>query len=238
FNNYCLGGNFDRQYFSDRNGKKIDTYRSKIEEWKSGDRIDENTYFFLLTTLLESADKVANTASIYGAYLKHLKNTAQKDLILQAAEFHTTENKHQVFNRNCNNLIKEVEGDILYLDPPYNTRQYGSNYHLLNTIAQYDEFIPKGKTGLREYNRSCYCSKVFVKDVFEGLIRNANFKYIFLSYNNEGLMSREDIGKIMSRYGQYDLSFMDYQRFQADKTENRNYKTNRTKEYLHILEKR
>jgi adenine-specific DNA-methyltransferase len=69
------------------------------------------------------------------------------------------------------------------------------------------------------------------------LIKNANFKYIFLSYNNEGLMTESEVKGIMSTYGKYSLKTTDYQRFKADKTENRNHKATSTVEYLHILEK-
>jgi len=237
YNNYCKGGNGERQYFSDYNGKKIDAIRSKIETWKAKKKLDNNLYYFLLASLLESADKVANTASVYGAYLKALKKSAQKKLILIPADFSLNDNKHEVFNEDSNKLIKSIEGDILYMDPPYNARQYGSNYHMLNTIAKYDDFIPKGKTGLRDYNRSNYCSKSKVKQEFEDLIKNANFKYIFLSYNNEGLMRVKDVKEIMSKYGKYDLASTNYQRFKADKTENRNHKADKTEEYIHILEK-
>jgi len=237
YKNYCLGSGSKRQYFSDFNGKKIDAVRQKIENWKQNNEISENLYFFLLTSLLESADKVANTASVYGAFLKHLKKTAQKELFIEPAEFFINDKKHIVFNEDSNQLIKKIEGDILYLDPPYNTRQYGANYHLLNTIALYDNFEPKGKTGLRNYNKSQYCSKRSVKDAFEELIKNANFKYIFLSYNNEGLMSVDEVKQIMSKYGKYDLATIAYQRFRADKEENRNHKADKTEEYLHILMK-
>lgn len=191
-----------------------------------------------MASLLECADKVANTVSVYGAYLKNLKTSAQKELILQPAIFEISENPHQVFNVDSNILIHQIEGDILYLDPPYNARQYGSNYHLLNTITKYDNFIPKGKTGMRNYSKSLYCSKNFVENEFENLIKNANFRYIFLSYNNEGLMSVADVKTMMQKYGKYDLKEKDYQRFKADKTDNRNHKANFTTEYLHILEKR
>lgn len=237
YNNYCMGSGSKRQYFSDENGKKIDAIRQQIEEWKAKSEINENLYYFLLASLLESADKVANTASVYGAFLKHLKKTAQNLLILKPAEFSVNDNKHSVFNEDSNELIKKIEGDILYLDPPYNARQYGANYHLLNTIAKYDKFIPKGMTGLRNYNKSKYCSKLTVEKVFEELIKNAKFKYIFLSYNNEGLMSVQDVKSIMLKYGRYDLFTTNYQRFRADKEENRNHKANKTEEYLHIIEK-
>ncbi len=73
---------------------------------------------------------------------------------------------------------------------------------------------------------------------FENLIKNAKFQYIFVSYNNEGLMTESIVRKIMSKYGFYDIITKEYQRFKADKTENRNHKANATIEYLHILEKR
>ena len=235
FKNYCVGSGSERQYFTDHNGKKIDTMRIKIEEWKSSNIINEKTYYFLLASLLESADKVANTASVYGAFLKHIKKSAQKDLILEPADFIESKNSHKVFNEDSNTLIDKIEGDILYLDPPYNHRQYGANYHLLNTISLYDSFTPRGKTGMREYARSKYCSKKEITTSFEELIKNAKFKYIFLSYNNEGLMSEETTKKIMKKYGKYKLIKKKYQRFKADKTENRNHKANNTFEYLHIL---
>jgi len=237
YKNYCSGSGSGRQYFSDENGKRIDAIRQKIESWKNDRRINENQYFFLLTSLLENADAVANTASVYGAYLKHLKKSAQKTLTLKPAFFGLNDATHEVFNEDANSLINRIKGDVLYLDPPYNARQYGANYHLLNTIAKYDDFIPNGKTGLRNYERSLYCQKNEVAAVFENLIKNAAFKYIFLSYNNEGLMSKSEVEKILKKYGKYDLATTEYQRFKADKTENRNHKATETLEYLHVLEK-
>ncbi len=237
YKNYCLGSGSERQYFSDENGKKIDAVRQRIEQWKNAGRIDENQVYFLLASLLENADAVANTASVYGAYLKQLKKSAQKTLTFKPAFFDTNEAAHEVFNEDANSLITEIEGDVLYLDPPYNARQYGANYHLLNTIARYDNFTPNGKTGLRNYGRSRYCQSREVADAFEHLIRNARFRYVFLSYNNEGLMSRSAVEKTMKKYGRYDLAATEYQRFKADKTENRNHKAAGTSEYLHILEK-
>lgn len=237
FNEYGENGKAERLYFSEYNSKKIDAIRQKIEYWKSTQKINDNFYYFLLASLLESADKVANTASVYGAYLKQLKKSAQKDLFIEPALFIENDNGHLVFNQNANELIKKIQGDILYLDPPYNAREYGANYHLLNTIAKYDNFIPKGKTGLRDYQKSAYCKKNQVLSAFDDLIKNANFNSIFLSYNNEGLMSENDIRAIMTKYGKYELITTDYQRFKADKSENRHHKANRTVEYLHILQK-
>ena len=236
YQTYSESGAANRLYFSAENGKKIDAIRTQIEKWYISNSINEDLYFFLLASLLESADKVANTASVYGAYLKKIKKSAQKSLVLKAADFECTNGSHTVFNEDSNALIQSIEGDILYLDPPYNARQYGANYHLLNTIAKKDTFVPRGKTGLRDYSKSAFCSKLEVEQAFDNLIASANFNTIFLSYNNEGLMPAELVKKIMQRYGKYDLVTTEYQRFKADKTESRNHKaTTTTTEFLHIL---
>ncbi|MDR0645408.1 MAG: modification methylase, partial [Treponema sp.] len=84
-------------------------------------------------------------------------------------------------------------------------------------------------------NKSKYCSRSTIRNEFEYLIKNAQFKYLFLSYNNEGLMSIEEIKTIMEKYGYYDFVSKEYQRFKSDKDGNRNYLANETEEYLHIL---
>lgn len=235
FDEYSEKGKANRLYFSEENGKKIDQIRSNLAFLYNVKEIDDDLYYFALASLLESADKHANTASVYGAYLKKLKATAQKTMQLEPALFESSDCKTEIYNEDSNQLIKRISGDILYLDPPYNARQYGANYHLLNTIARYDDFVPKGKTGLREYKRSRFCQKQEVYNAFDEMIRNAEFHYIFISYNNEGLLSLDEIKKICQQYGKYDFVSQEYQRFKADN--GREYKDNKTLEYLHILEK-
>lgn len=241
YNNYCVGGtknkDEERQYFSDENGMRCDAIRQKIEKWKTVNLISSDEYYFLIASLLESIDKYANTASVYGAFLKKLKKTAQNSLTLKPAQLMINDQEHEVFNDDINEVSKKVSGDILYLDPPYNHRQYATNYHLLETIAKYDNPKIYGKTGLRDYQnqKSLYCSKSQVKKAFKDLILKAKAKYIFLSYNNEGLMTLNDIKEIMSTRGKYGHFTKEYNRFKADKSENRNYKTNKTVEYLHYV---
>ena len=188
--------------------------------------------------IVGSVSKVANVAGVYGAYLKQFKKSALKPMVLEPLPYTVGHVDCMVYNEDVNSLVSKISGDILYLDPPYNERQYCSNYHMLETIAKNDNPIINGKTGLRDYKsqKSDFCIKSKVCDAFENIIKNANFKYIFLSYNNEGLMSFEKIKEIMSRYGDYSLFTQEYRRFKADsKREN---KADSTIEYLHCLVKR
>lgn len=236
YKNYCEGSGSGRNYFSDNNGMKCDAIRLELERLYCDGLIDDALYYYYLASLINSIDKYANTASVYGAFLKHLKKSAQKDFKLELLPV-ITGNVGQVFNEDVNLLAKKISGDVLYLDPPYNSRQYCSNYHVLETIARYDNPKLTGVTGLRDSSnqKSKFCSKRFVLNSFEDLIKNVNFKYVFLSYNNEGLMSLDNIKKIMSKYGKYCFFTTEYKRFKADKDENRNIASNSTTEYLHCL---
>jgi adenine-specific DNA-methyltransferase len=241
YQNYSSGGTknkeVERLYFSDENAKRCDAIRRKIEAWKESKLINENEYYFLLASLLESIDKYANTASVYGAFLKKLKKSAQNSLIMKPANLIINDQDHKVFNKDVNELAETIGGDILYLDPPYNQRQYATNYHMLETIAKYDNPVVHGKTGLRDYKKqkSAYCSRPQVKKQFKDLIDKAKVKYIFLSYNNEGLMSLADIKEVMSGRGEYGYFTKEYNRFKADKSESRDFKASKTLEYLHYV---
>ena len=238
YKNYCAGSGSGRNYFTDENGKKCDAIRTELERLRLDKEITDETYFYYLASLINSIDKYANTASVYGAFLKHVKKSAQKPFKLELLP-RITGIKWKTYNKDINELIQRVSGDVLYLDPPYNARQYCTNYHVLETIARYDNPKLRGKTGLRNYDsqKSKYCSKKTLESEFDDLIRNARFRYIFLSYNNEGLMSVDTIKEIMSRYGAYTCAMQTYRRFKADKSSNRNTGGRETTEYLHCLVK-
>lgn len=238
YKNYSAGGTqnaeFCRMYFSDENAKKCDGARIFIENEYADGKISEQEYYFLLASLINSADKYANTASVYGAFLKQLKKSAARDMVITAAPT-VAGVTGKAYNENVSELIKTVSGDILYLDPPYNARQYCTNYHLLETLAKYDNPQIKGKTGLRDYasQKSDFCVRGKVQKTFADIVKNAKFKYVFLSYNNEGLMSFNDIEKIMSKYGHYKVYMREHKRFKADSA--RQSKADTTVEYLHCL---
>lgn len=236
YKNYCLGSGSGRNYFTDDNGKRCDAIRTELEKLLSTGEIDVTTYYYYLASLVNSIDKYANTASVYGAFLKHIKKSALKEFKLELLPI-IHGSKGKVYNSDINSLIENISGDVLYLDPPYNARQYCTNYHVLETISKYDNPVLRGVTGLREYSKqkSEYCSSQKVEKAFDDLISKARFKYIFLSYNNEGLMSIDTIKNVMSNYGKYAQYTKEYRRFKADKDENRNISSSSTVEYLHCL---
>ncbi len=222
-----------RMYYTEENALKADAIRQALEKWKSSKIISEPEYFFLLSSLLEAIDQVANTASVYGAYLKKFKASALKSLQLKPLALTNHVTGCRAFHRDANELIKEIECDILYLDPPYNHRQYGANYHVLETIAAYDDPKLKGITGMREYTKSDYCRKDSAKNAMKELITEARAKHILISYNNEGVMSLEELREILSLRGEPKLFQTDYNRFKADN--GREYKRAATVEYVHYV---
>ncbi len=242
YRNYTFEGTegqeYRRMYFSAENARKCDAIRNELDILLKENKINKNEFYFLLGSLITSIDKYSNTASVYGAYLKKLKSSALKSFVLSPLPFPSNHVNCRVYNEDVNNLISKIYGDILYLDPPYNERQYCANYHILETIAKNDNPVISGKTGLRDYKsqKSDYCIKSKVCSVFEDLIKNANFKYIFLSYNNEGLMNFDEIKNIMSKYGEYSIYSQEYRRFKADNKRSNKSKT--TIEYLHCLIKK
>lgn len=227
------GPDGNRLYYSRENAERADSIRQSIEGWRASGIISEREFFYILCSLLEAIDQVANTASVYGAFLKKFKDTARKPLALKPLELSNHVAGCKAFNKNANELVEEIECDILYLDPPYNHRQYGANYHVLETIAAYDKPALRGITGLRNYQRSEYCQQKTAREALEHLVRAARTKHILLSYNDEGLLSMGDVTRILSHRGKPKTFRVAYNRFKADN--GRQYKRDSTVEYVHYV---
>lgn len=230
YNNYSSKAN--RLFFTDENAKKADAIRNKIDELKQNNMINEDEYYFLLASLIQSLDKVSNTTSVYGAFLKKLKKSAQKLLILKP--IHTiekNENKNKVFNKDILEIDEKI--DVIYLDPPYVARQYGANYCPLNFLVEYNPEIKlKGVSGLYDYYKSPFASKAKAKKAFEDMFKLLTTKSdkIFLSYNNQGILSTEEIIDIMKIYGSVTTYKYSYKKYQSTKQNG-----GKTKEYIHYL---
>lgn len=230
-NHYGPAG--QRFYYTAENAEKADAIRQLLETWSTDGLINEPEYFYLLCSLIEAIDQVANTASVYGAFLKRFKERAQKPLTLKPLLLVNHVPGCQVFRQDANELITQIECDLLYLDPPYNHRQYGANYHVLETVAAYDSPQLSGITGLRDYPRSRYCQAKTAREALEHLVRSARTKHILISYNDEGLLSLNEVQAILGLRGNPQLFQTAYNRFKADN--GRQYKRDETIEYLHYV---
>ncbi len=218
--------NFGNRYFSLKNAKKIGYIREEIRKLFLEDKINRKEKDILLTSLNYSIDKIANTVGHYDAYIKKdLKDIDFKMKMLNIDKNKNTNNK--IYNKNANILIRDIDCDILYLDPPYNSRQYSDAYHLLEnlTLWQKPELKGMAKKFDRTHIKSEYC-KTTATQSFEDLIINAKAKYILLSYNNMGnkgnsrsnaRISDEDIFRILGLRGNVKVFEQEYKEFNTGK---------------------
>lgn len=241
FQNFGAGGTFGRMYFTAENAGRIDGIRDKIASWEVAGWIDQSEYQFLLAALIDAADHVANMSGTYGAYLKIWRPTALKPIVLRIKDVYNNSCINQANLRRAEDLIEEISGDVLYLDPPYNQRQYASNFHVLESIAVWDKQTLKGVTGLRDYSdqKSDFCSKALALSALQKIITRAEFRFIALSYNNEGLISHSQIEELLGEFGNVSCFETEYRRFRTERDhESRKYKDvdDRTQEFLFVLD--
>ena len=215
----------ERMYFTEKNALTIDAIRQSLNEWKSEDLISDDAFMYLLAALLESVPSVSNIAGTYGAYLKHWDPRTAKPVFLEPTAVINNKRENYTFNQNANELVRTINGEVLYIDPPYNGRQYLGNYHVLESIAQYDYPSLKGKTGMRAdlTKISDYCKKGKVAKSFNDLLSNANFDFVFISYSSEGILSEEELISIAEAHSNpsklkvYKFPYRRYSRIKDDK---------------------
>lgn len=223
FENYSPNQNCKRMYFSNENALKIDYIRQFIEQLLKDGMIKQCEYYYLLASLIEAVSLVSNTTGTYGAYLKNWDNRSLKPLTLSRLNIICVDKiENQCFNEDSNFLIDKISGDVLYIDPPYNSRQYASNYHILETIARYDNPKIHGITGIRECNdlKSNFCLKNKARQELEDLVYKAQFKHIILSYNSEGIIDEMEIENILKKIGipsSYKYEKIPYRRYKNSK---------------------
>jgi adenine-specific DNA-methyltransferase len=206
YKNYSPGGS-KRMYLSSFNASRIDYFRQKIEEWKKNDLLSENEYCYLLSCLIESVSAVSNTAGVYGAFLKHWDSRSVKPInFIKVNSNKAGHGKLTYINEKVEDIIGDIKCDVLYLDPPYTQNQYGTQYHLLETLVLNDNPQISKITGSRSTApiRSDWSKNYKVNILFDKVIALTKAKYIVLSYNKNGLMSKAFIEAVLKRYGKPD----------------------------------
>ena len=249
----------DRCFYTTYNAKYLDAARQVIEE-----EVPEKYRHFFIAPLLSEASIHANTAGIFKGFYKNSKTGTGQfggngknalsrimgKVTLQFPVFSDYHCDYRVFNKDANELIRDEElydsdklengfFDLAYFDPPYNQHPYGSNYFMLNLIADYvrpdSEKISRVSGIPRNWNRSAYNKKKQVAEVFSELIYNVRAKYILISFNSEGFISKEEMIELLEVCGKVQVLESDYNAFRGSR--NLSGREIHVKEYLFLVEK-
>jgi adenine-specific DNA-methyltransferase len=220
--------NFADTYFSRDDCAKIGYIREDIEVlYKKGD-INTRERAILITSLLYAMDKIANTCGHYDAYRKGVEFDKSLELYVPMANRQNNPN-NQCFNTDSNELVKNIEADLVYIDPPYNSRQYCDAYHLLENVARWEkpEVFGVARKMDRSTMKSKYCTQS-ATEAFEQLIGDIKAKYILLSYNNmaekgndrsNAKISDQDIMRILEKKGEVKVFSESYKAFTTGKSD-------------------
>lgn len=224
--------NYGNKYFSYEDALKIGFIREDIENNKN--RLNKKEYCILLASLLYSLDRSANTVGHYDAFLKNkcVKNSFAFELISPVIVSKDDPREIKIFREDANTLASKIKCDIVYIDPPYSSRQYSRFYHVLENIVKWEKPELFG-TALKPApeNMSEYCASKAL-DAFTNLIANLKCKYIIVSYNNtynskssssRNKMELDDMLRVLQAKGKTEVFAIDHQAFNAGKTNLENH---------------
>lgn len=212
-------------YFTAANAARIDAVRETIARWRATREVSEQEEAVLITSLLYAADKVANTCGQYDAFLKHLgrepynesgrhlvDSCVYRPLDLAMPQWVADGHRHAASCSNAEVLAPSVRADLIYLDPPYNTRQYVDNYHVLENVARWQKPPLYGKTRkfARAELKSRYSRKPTAAAALTQLISTLRCRHILLSYNTEGIVPDAAIMSALSARGRVQVFVRDY----------------------------
>jgi len=232
-----------RMYFTDDNARRIDSARTMLHQWHSAGLIAHDTFYLLLAGIIEGADRVANTAGVYAAFIKTWQVNALRRLAV-VAEPPLWSRRRCVAHLADATLVARNLGpiDLLYVDPPYNTRQYAGYYHVPELIARgwfNDAVELRGKTGLiaDDHQRSAWCSRREAPEALRNLLTATGARHVLVSYNSEGVIADPVLRAILAEAsvdGRVRRFTRRYKRYRADSDrEGRRYKGDVVRELLY-----
>lgn len=222
-----MSDTFGDTFFSRSDCRKMGFIREDIETRFAKGEINERERALLITSLLYAADKIANTCGHYDAFRQGVEFDRHLELSVPVPEVNLNA-ENVCYNEDANELVSHIVADLVYIDPPYNSRQYCDAYHLLENLARWE--CPPVKGVARKMDRTAlksdYCTQKAVV-AFEQLISRIQARYILLSYNNmaqkgngrsNAKISDEDIMRILSTKGTVKVFTQDYKPFSAGKS--------------------
>ncbi len=181
-----ISRHFGGTFFTLENARRIGAIRDAIARLEAHGALSDQETRVLQTSLLYAADKVANTCGHYDAYRARLDTTQRLSLGLPVIDQHANRG-NLVIEADANRLVAAIDVDVLYLDPPYNSRQYADTYHLLENLVRWEKPPVFGKAAKMDRRglKSAYCSRR-APEAFRDLVARARCRHIVVSYNNMG----------------------------------------------------
>ena len=184
-----------RKFFSEEHGKRFDIILNLINYWWSNELISEMEYYILLTAVIESIAIFSNTSATYQAFYKDYRANTQQRFRLIIPVIDETQVSASIYQEDVCTLIPRVNADVLYLDPPYNWRQYDSNYHLLNTVAKFHRITDwadfergivgaSGENREKKLNYTSFNVKKGFEELLISLIKSSPCRTVVLSYSD------------------------------------------------------
>ncbi len=209
-----------RNYFSPDNAMKIDAMRRVIKELKIEGRISDLEHSLLLHDLIMAVNDVANIAGTYGHYLSSLRGRAKDEIELKPSKLLIKDDQgcNFVYQGYAEDVAREIECDLCYIDPPYMKRQYAANYHVLETVAREDTPEAVGVSGLRPWRDqySDFCTKTGIHDAFRKIFKEMKTDKFLVSYSEDGLLDIEELIEFMAEFGRVELNSFKNTRFKSN----------------------
>lgn len=243
----AAGRRHGRMYFTPANARRLDAMRERIGAWSAAGAIDEGRAQLLIATLIEAADRVANTTGIYASFCKSWQPNARRDLELRPLSPTPPRNGGApctAFHGPAPALLEAVGSvDLAYLDPPYNGRQYPGYYHIPELLAAGWHPPPRlrGKTGLipDDDRRSDWCRVGGAETALRTALERTDARHILVSYNDEGILEAGTIEAALRERGRADTYrrfTRGYKRYRSDADgPGRRYVRDRVREHLHYV---
>jgi adenine-specific DNA-methyltransferase len=192
-----------RRFFTLANAVKIEACRQTIRKWHKSGLLNPTEHAILRASLIDSADKVANTAGTYYAYLKQWHRKALRPFHFALIPPTRGQAGCTAVQTEASALAGTRAWDVLYLDPPYNSRRYDAYYHLPETLALESEPRVSGKAGIpvrpptvSDFNRPSHAS-----NALKNLLAGARFRLLVLHYSNQGIIALQEIEEMLHPLG-------------------------------------
>ena len=227
--------NYGGKFFDEDTARIVGYIRGKLQRIRS--ELSNKEFAILLSSLIYSIDRHANTLGHFDAYIK--KEISPKPFEMRMIDAKSYDGV-EIYREDANLLARKIHVDLTYIDPPYNSRQYSRFYHVYENLVQWKKPQLFGAAlKPKVENMSEYCRSGALK-TFTDLVSHIDSHYLVVSYNNTyhskskssaNKIRLEDIEDVLNKCGKTKIFTRHFSPFNSGKTEFDNHQ-----EYLFITE--